>query len=365
MLKRLLIFSTLAVMLVLSGCSPGVPQESDGQAEGTAVETATAQAGDIKTVQFFIGTLAGSGEYDILTGGPGTVERLNVKTGDRVAAGQALFSLDSASIQKTMALQASQLDTQISLYTLQVGDLEKNLQRTQTLAASGAESTSAVENAELALNQARVNLENARSNKNLTLDSLRQELTDKSIKSPVAGTVAAVYIEAGQDVQSMTAMKVVDDNGMLAVVRVTEEALSVLHTGQEALVYPNGSRENPIKGTVGSLDGVPEANSNLYRVEIILSETTGLVSGMYVEADVITEQHQDVLLIDRNVPVTVDNVLGCYVVANGKALFTPIKTGLTEGSHIEVVSGITTQSQIIIKGQDYLKHGDPVRIVSP
>lgn len=365
MLKRLLCFSTLAAALILGGCSAGAPLENGGQTVGTAVEIATAQTGDIKTVQFFIGTLAGSGEYDILTGGAGTVEHLNVKTGDRVVAGQELFSLDSASVQKSIAVQASQLDTQIALYALQVGDLEKSLQRIKTLAASGAESTSAVENAELALNQARVNLENARSNKSLTLDSLRQELTDKSIKSPVAGTVAAVYIEAGQDVQSMTAMKVVDDDGMLAVVKVTQEALSVLRTGQEALVYPNGDREKTIKGTVGTLDGVPETGSNLYPVEIILSEAAGLASGMYVEADIITEQHQNALLIDRNVPVTVDNVLGCYVVKDGKAVFAPIQTGLTEGDHIEAISGITAQSQIIIKGQDYLKHGDPVTVVSP
>jgi len=52
------------------------------------------------------------------------------------------------------------------------------------------------------------------------------------------------------------------------------------------------------------------------------------------------------------------------VVSAGKAEQRAIKTGLSNAGKVEVTEGLTGTEQVVIVGQNGLKNGNPVRVVS-
>jgi multidrug efflux pump subunit AcrA (membrane-fusion protein) len=53
-----------------------------------------------------------------------------------------------------------------------------------------------------------------------------------------------------------------------------------------------------------------------------------------------------------------------YVVNAGKAEQRPVKTGLSNAGKVEIIEGLKGGEQIVVVGQNGLKDGNPVRVVS-
>ncbi len=57
-----------------------------------------------------------------------------------------------------------------------------------------------------------------------------------------------------------------------------------------------------------------------------------------------------------------NNSTGVYVIANGKASFRDITTGISDGENVEVLSGSNEGVEIVTLGMNKLKEGTIVRI---
>lgn len=367
MLKHKMSAVLIITVLLLSGCgAPKLSNEKDAAQEGgMAVTIQKPEKGDIMKTTYAIGSIEAAEEYDIQVRGTGTVESVRVQVGDRVAAGQVLMTMDSESIQNSTDIQRSQSDSQIALNKVQLEDAQKNYDRVKTLAESGVETSVSLEQAASKLEQAQVNLSNAQSNQALTLKDFNRQLSDRTVTSPVSGKVASVSVDVGDSVNGSTPIiQVINDTSMVAVIKVTEEALKVIKVGQKTQVYPNGKTDNPKDGTVVTVNTVPETGSSLYKVEIALNDGNDLISGTYIEVKIVTEKHEGVLLVDKTALVNVEDSEGCFVEVDGNASFVPLDVGFEENGKIEVLSGLTAESHVVVKGQDYLKDGEKV-IVTP
>lgn len=361
MINRLLLLS-LSLILLLNGCgkAPAAEQESSG------IPVSIQKVGlmDFNETAYFIGELASSQEYDIPTGQPGLIQKVLVKAGDRVSKGQSLFIIEHNQLLVDLSSQEAQLKNHVALSELQLTEAQKQFDITNTLYEQGAISKDNYDQTRLRLEQARLTAENAKESLMSTTSRLRTQISDATVKSPVQGMVASSSIQDGQEVGNISAMKIVGTSGMVVKASVPESIIPKVKLGQTAAISFGEGSTSASEGRVVRIDSVPGNQSHLYGVEIQLNTMdAALRSGMYAEVSLNTAIYSQSVGIPKNALRKDDQGTFVVIEAQGKAAHRYVTTGLVNGEWVEIIEGLAAGDSLIVKGQTYLKDGDPLKIV--
>lgn len=167
----------------------------------------------------FPGTVAGVGiveprseEIAVGTNLPGIVSAVHVKSGDVVAAGAPLFTIDDRAARASLALAEAQVRTaEVSL-----ADARDQAERAERSYARQATSDSEATRKRFAVRLAETRLGEARAE----AQRLATEIDRLTVKSPIEGTVWRVDVRAGEFAQAgplATPLLVIGEAGMLHV----------------------------------------------------------------------------------------------------------------------------------------------------
>ena len=190
---------------------------------------------------------------------------VDVKPGDRVAAGARIATLDSDTQQN--ALDKAKLAEQ---------DAQSTLTRTQTLAASNSVSKTQVDAAQLALDNAR-----------LAVQAAQIALDQRTINTPVAGTVGLIQVMPGNLINAQTVVTTIDDSSQILVNFWVPERYS----GQMVVGAPVDGTSAALpgktfKGTLTAVDNKIDPASRTLQVQATLPNSDGLIkSGMSFSID--------------------------------------------------------------------------------
>ena len=156
---------------------------------------------------------------------PGVLASISVREGDRVARGTEIARLDQRDQQAELATARANFDA-----------AESNFRRVDKLVAGGAVSRADHQR-----------LRTQRDVAKASLDVARKRLDDTVLRSPFAGVVAAVHVEAFQNVGAQQSVAILQTTGAAeAVVQVP------------ATLVANSERIEPLE-TVVVLDAAPGA----------------------------------------------------------------------------------------------------------
>ena len=366
MKKLVTIGLIIALMAASVGCSrPGANADINEEAvDQTPIKVATVTTETVKETFYGVGEMKAKDEYSVMTGQSGTVESISVKVGDAVTKGQILMKLENSSLIRTVNNTETSLRTQMNLNKITLDNAQDSFEETKALYDVGATSKNALDSAENALEQAKLNYNNSVQNYNATTKNNQEDLADTYIKSPIDGVIAAKYVDVNEDVQNVTAFKVVNTSMMVAEINVPEHIVDSIQEGQDAMVYLNGSKDTFVEGHVASIDEVTGDNSYLYPVEIQVDNTNAkLKSGMYIEAEIVLEARENQVVVPKSAVLEDANGTHVYVEKEGIAERRDVKIGYNEAEMVEVLSGLKKGETLIIRGQDYLDDGDAVRII--
>ncbi len=176
--------------------------------------------------------------------------------GDQVKKGQVLVQLVDRSQKLAVELAATQRDA--------ADRLLKRYQRTQ---GSGAVSATVIDEAQIALRRAEIELAQA-----------REQLRDRTVQAPFSGVVGIAQVDPGDRVGPDTALTTLDDRALLSVAfQVPEPFLARLKAGQPVslrnVAFParefNGklaridSRVDPVTRTINLRAAVPNTDDLL------------------------------------------------------------------------------------------------------
>ena len=89
-----------------------------------------------------------------------------------------------------------------------------------------------------------------------------------------------------------------------------------------------------------------------------------LKPGMFSRVGIVFERRAEALTIPRIALLDTDGSSNIFIVKSGKAEQRAIKTGLSNAGKVEVTEGLTGAEQVVVVGQNGLKNGNPVRVVS-
>ena len=207
--KRMLAACMAAALLLGAGCGQQEVQEE--APTGTAVEAMSVTPGPMEAEYAVTGKVTAVNEVQVFPLLAGQVLTLLVSEGDKVAAGQVLFTVDTSTVTSTLgALQQSYNSTKAAtdgtIASAQIGveQAQLALDNTKALFAIGAAAEQDVTRAEQALEQAKMGLQQAQAQQSASLaqiqasmDQITTQAALGTVKAPCAGTVTAVNVVRG------------------------------------------------------------------------------------------------------------------------------------------------------------------------
>jgi len=173
------------------------------------------------------------------------------------------------------------------------------------------------------------------------------------ILAPVNGTIISRNIEAGQTFTSADAIFVMSDF-LVVVAQVDETDLAQIRLHQSASIVLDAYPDQPFTGKVDEIayDAKTVNNVTTYSVSILPDKTpTFMRSGMTANVSFVTASRRGVLLLPAEalkVRAGRSYVLLASVQPNGKPVEKEVRTGLSDGKHVEVLEGVTEKDRVLV-----------------
>jgi RND family efflux transporter MFP subunit len=290
----------------------------------------------------------------------GEVTHLYVKEGDKVRKGQVVCELDRSNYQ-----------TGVELSRIAVEQLKRTLVRTESLYHQHMISDEGYE-------QVKLQFDNA-----VTQQQQAQDQLDKTvITAPVSGRVIQLNVKEGEmaiagmtNISGAVMMVIANLDTMLALVDADETDVPSIRPGQKATLTLDAFTDTTFTATVNRVGYMPiqtlltaTEKSTKFEVELRVDQPTeAMRPGMSVTTDIITSQRDSILSVPIQAvgrrKVKGEETQTVFVVKDGKAHLTPVKTGISSDVNTELLDGISVGDTVVTgpyKVLSKLKDGDKV-----
>jgi HlyD family secretion protein len=295
---------------------------ADGSGE-TTYETVAVSRGAVRLSVSSSGTVSPINTVTVGSQVSGLITQVLVDFNSPVKQGQLVAVIDPATLQSKLRSAEADLQVQqanigsnevlVSNAQVTLDQAQRDFDRTKVLADQGLLSTSDLEKASNALDQARNQLKIANATLNnsraqlvrvqATADQARIDLSRSEIRSPVDGVVIERDVDVGQTVAAaMTApvlFKIARDLSRIQIeTKVDEADIGTVRQASRATftvdAYPDRSFEGRIVQV--RINGQPVANVVTYSV-MVQAENPGqqLLPGMTANVRLVTDERADVL----------------------------------------------------------------------
>ena len=351
----------LLVLVILAGITVGVyavarnSKKTDGDlkevevTQGTIVEKAVA-----------VGQIQPRQKFQVKSKISGIVRRALVEVGDTVKAGDPLFEI----APDPTPLEVTEVDRRVESAEASFRRAEGDYNRAQELARSGVLPMSEVEQKKEAFELNRVALIKAQQERQLTRQGrLTAGGTQSIIRAPAAGTILSRAVNPGDPIVPLTSYQpgtematIADMSDLIFKGTVDEIDVGKLSAGMTTRIKVGALPTDVVTGKVSRI--APQAQqkegATLFDVEIELEpgQQITLRAGYSANADVIIREKKDVLVLPERLVAFEDGGKKTLVElpqADPKAepKKVEIKTGISDGLNIEIVSGLKKGDKVV------------------
>jgi RND family efflux transporter MFP subunit len=290
------------------------------------------------------GRIVAGNEVAVLSKTAAVVLKKCRKAGDAVGRGAVIAQLENSVIREN--LRIAEMD---------FSKAQKDVERYQKLAASGAVTTRELEENQIALR-----------NTESRVAELKDQLANTTIVSPVSGIIDRDFFEEGTflTVGGQVA-DIVDNKSLKMELSVTEKEMLRLKKGSTAVITTDVFPDKTFQGTISVI--APKGNDLYsYSVELALNGNNDLKSGMYATAAFEADGgNEKTIVINRKAIVGGLKDPHVYVVREDKACKISVQVGQVNADFVEIVNGISANDIAVITGQINLKDGSEVSILNP
>lgn len=271
------------------------------------------------------------------------VQKIHVKTGDSVKAGQVLMTLSVSSAQD--------ISDTVSLPDSLNEQTYQDLLETYYSQIAGGNSSAAVPETSSSSEQGSYSASSSASS-----PQEPAETKDVEITAPVAGVVTSVAISEQETVERNKAVITVSASSDLQVrLAVNESQISEIKIGQRAVITGAGFH-TVYEGTVTSISSEAKQEYHTTGTETVVevlvriqNPKSDIKPGFSAKARIITEESKNVLVAPYEaVRADDDGKEYVYLLHGRKAIKVPVTTRKEFESGFEVLSGLKNQDTIIM-----------------
>ena len=191
----------------------------------------------------------------------------------------------------------------------------------------------------------------------------RQNIEDCVVRAPFAGKVAGRPVQPGTVVGSGTPIvRLVSSEGLYFEGEVPERSSSLIRDGMPVEVRFDALGGRPIQGRISAVNPSVSTVGRLLSVRVELpSGAQGIRAGMFARGTVRLRSVPGSIVIPFPAIVERGGRKVVFVVEDGKAKAVPVRILEVRGLDARV-EDIPVGAQLVVKGQDTLDEGSPVRI---
>ena len=311
----------------------------------------------------------------------GQIKKLYVKLGDQVKKGDMIASIDSSTQQNSI----DNKEAQLAIYKAQLesAKVALNIAKTQfdrenALFAKNATSKQEFESAKntYSANSAKIKeLEAQIKQTNIELSTTKINLGYTKITAPRDGTVVSVQVEEGQTVNANqttpTIVNIADLSHVKMKMQIAEGDITKIKVGTPVEYSILSEPTKKFQTTVSSIDpGLTTLSDGSYgsssSSKSSYSSSSSSSSAVYYYAQSIVDNKDGILRIGMTTQneLLIANVEGAiivpsigikkdengtfvYVLKDGKAIKTAVKTGIKDNLDTQIISGINEGDEII------------------
>lgn len=188
------------------------------------------------------------------------------------------------------------------------------------------------------------------------------------VRMPYNGVVVERNVNLGDFVQpasSITArpLFVVAQSDVVRIfVDVPEMEAPLVVLGAKGIIHVQSLPNQKVEGTVTRTSWALGANRTLHTELDIPNPDRVLRPGMYATAEIVLQEHPDVIAIPLSSIVTVEKQPMCYCVENGRLVRKPITLGLQTAQEAEVASGLSGKDIVVQSPVATLRDGQAVQV---
>jgi membrane fusion protein (multidrug efflux system) len=283
-------------------------------------------------------------EVNMAPSTPGRIERIYVEVGDKITKGKNLFLMDR---------------TQLFQLELQLSNLEKDLNRIDTLLKSGSAKQQQYDQMKTQYDVTKTNVDFMKEN--------------SLLKAPFNGVVTGKYFEDGEiysgapTTQSgrSAVVTVMQVNPLKINVSISEQFYPLIKIGMKAFVTTDVYKDENFTGTVYRISPTINAATRSFIAELELPNRNDLLKpGMFVRVSMDLGEVETFVVPASTVLVQEGtNLRYVFVEENNSAKRVEVTIGKRFDDQLEVISSnIKEGDKLITEGQAKLINGDKIEI---
>lgn len=297
------------------------------------------------------GTIEASKSISLYPESNGTIERIYVSEGQKVAEGQLLMELDSKIIQKNIDEVKANLELAQTLY-----EKQRKLWVEEKIGS------------EVQYLQAKTNKESLESR----LELLQQQLRMTKVRAPFGGVVDEIFPKTGEMAMAgQPVIRLINLSDVYLSADVSEAYVGTIGAGTEAEVYIS-SLDKTISSKVLQVGQFINPGNRTFKVHVGLDKQSNLYKPNMMASINLRDYHVDSTIVvpNRLIQQTPQGENFVFIVKPYKEGFGEVErimveVGRSYKESTEVTAGLSANVVLIDRGSRSVKDGQHVQIVKP
>jgi membrane fusion protein (multidrug efflux system) len=325
------------------------PEATEAQEEAIAVRVTQVSRAPLSSLYTTSATLRADKQATVTARTSGVIRELLVEEGHRVQADQPLAILENDEQQIDYDRAATARDTK-----------QREFDRALELHEQGLMSDEEYET---------VRRESEETKQDAAMAQLK--LSRTVIRAPFTGRILTRHLDAGTTVGDGAAVfDIADLDPLYADVNVPERHISRLHPGQAVRLVADASAETA-DASIERIAPLVDPESGTVKVTLAVDETTSLRPGSFVRVLIVTDTHQQALVVPRSSLVAEGRRWHLFRVdEDGENVErVEVKRGYEEQDRVEIlgvvdeVRELNTDDRVVVLGASALTDGVRIEIL--
>ena len=324
-----------------------------GGAPAAIVQVEEAINIDIAPFIWVTGTVIGRFDSEIAAEVEGTLETV-LDVGDQIRINETIAKVDD----KTYLLALNEIQTEIKPIETMVDFYSREAERLDRLAKQNNAAKSQLDETQANRDQALANISVVKAKLAMARDDLNRTI----VRAPFSGVVIERFKSPGERVDAGDSIvRLIDTENVEVQARIQMASYQHVKNGDSLKIKgPSGE----VKGVVRTVVPVGDDVSRLYEIRVVFEQNIWPV-GTAIELAVPVNENQNVTAVSRDALVIRQSGIIVYRInGDNQAEPVPVKTGISNTTHIQVIGNVNENDKIVIRGNERLRPGQTVKIIS-
>lgn len=296
------------------------------------------------TTASFQGTVVSEQMVELRPEGGGRVLKISVKEGDAVKQGQTVAVLDGEALKKGIEEAQKALELAVTAY-----ERQKNLWDQKI-------------GSEIQFLQAK----NQKEQLEKRIEGLQEQLDKFTLKSPISGTIDKIFLNVGDIAGGiLPVLRIVNNNDVKITADISERYVDRFKKGQETdLKFPAVMKQ--LKGRIRSVGQVIDPTNRTFLVVIdpLGNNKEFLKPNLLADVSINSYLNPEAIVVPANIIRYENDKKFILIVQNNTVKKVQVETGQSNGSDVEILSGLDGSEQVITEGYKNAEPGTVVKVAA-